>query len=415
MRFLVFLLTLIPLSSFSQEIWTLESSIQKAVKISPLMGAADASINSAEGAVTQSGSLPNPTIEVTSTNKLGINEGIGGNDLTQMSISQTIPLARLSNERNESRAQLQSTRYERDYQQLLLENTVAKAFHKLQITKAKFKLAEEQLDFADRYQQGRNGRDPLVRYLSPLEKKRLIIVRELANQEVASTEGEFGEAQSGFKTLLQLQVDTSEIAPLKPYVNTNDLKSLQEQSVKHSAVTALKFKQEAAEASIDLAKGKRIPDLTLTFFRELDFLNNKRQYFEGASLGITLPLWDFNSGEVSKARAESSKIKYEKQALEQELSSKLQQAHTHLAHLVGQAESYRTKILGPAEEVLKLTNSSFKSGEVNVLSLIDASNTYFDARERYLELLYESWVELAELRLAAGLSLISSNKAGGSL
>ena len=52
---------------------------------------------------------------------------------------------------------------------------------------------------------------------------------------------------------------------------------------------------------------------------------------------------------------------------------------------------------------------------MNVLSLIDASNTYFDARKRYLELLYESWVEMAELRLAAGLSLLNTNEAGGSL
>jgi cobalt-zinc-cadmium efflux system outer membrane protein len=205
-------------------------------------------------------------------------------------------------------------------------------------------------------------------------------------------------------------------APLKPYANNNDLKTLKDQSVNHTAIATLKYKLDAAEAAVDLAKGKRAPDLTFTFFRELDFLDNKRQYFNGATLGITIPLWDFNSGEVAKARAESIKVKNEKQALEQELSGKLQQTYTHLGHLVEQAENYRTKILGPAEEVFNLTNKSFKSGEVNVLSLIDASNTYFDARKRYLELLYESSVELAELRLAAGLSLISSTgKVGGSL
>lgn len=416
MRFLVFLSALIPLTSFSQELWTLESSVQAAIKVSPLMGAADAGVKSAEGSVTQSGSWPNPTIEVTGTNKLSINEGISGNDLTQMSFSQIVPLGRLSNEKSEATAQLRATQHAREYQQLLLEGSTAKVFHKLQITEAKFKLALEQLEFADRYQQGQKGRDPLVRYLSPLERKRLIIVRELANQEVASTEGEYGEAQSGFKTLLQLPENILyKTAPLKPYANSNDLKTLKDQSANHTSITTLKYKLEAAEASIGLAKGKRIPDLTLTFFRELDFLDNKRQYFSGATLGLTIPLWDFNSGEVAKAKADALKVKYEKQALEQELSGKLQQTYTHLGHLVAQADNYRTKILGPAEEVFSLTNKSFKAGEVNVLSLIDASNTYFDARKRYLELLYESWVELAELRLAAGLSLISSSKAGGSL
>lgn len=397
-------------SAADQKIWTLETSVEQAVRISPYMGVAEAEVKSAESSVSQSGAWPNPIVEATANNKLGIEDGQGGNDLTQMSISQTFPLGRLSNERAEAKAQLSSARQDRHYQQLKLENTAAQAFHKLQIAEAKFKLAQEQLEFADRYQIGRKGSDPLVRYLSPLEKKRLYIVRELAYQEVTNAEGEYNEAQSTFKTILQISGNSNyQVDILKPYQKENDSKKLEEQFAAHPALKALKYKLEATEASIDLEKGKRIPDLTLTFFRELDYLDNRRQNFNGVTLGITLPLWDLNSGNIAKAKVENLKVKYEQQAMEQELVTKLKQNQAHLVRLINQAESYRTKMLVPTEEVLKLTNSNFKTGGVNVLSLIDAKNTYFDARKRYLELLYESWIEAAELRLAAGTSLINNN------
>ena len=416
MKKLCILLVLFSSVSFGQSLWTLESSIQQVLKVSPIMGAADAQVKSSEGRFNQSGAWPNPVVELTGSNKLGINEDIGGNDLTQIAVTQAIVLGRLSDERRGADAELQAARSELIHQQLIVENAMAKAFHKLQINVAKFKLAQEQAEFADRYQQGTRGLDPLVRYMSPLEKKRLVIVRELANQKVAVAEGELIEAQSDFKTFLQLgEQKVFETEALSPPQKKYDLAELQNKQVDHAALVAMTRKQEVASAAVELAKSKRVPDLNVTLFRELDYLNNQRQHFTGITLGFTLPLWDLNSGEITRARAEGTKVKFEKQALETDLSSKLQQTYTHAGRLIEQAESYRSRILGPAEEVFKLTNSSFRAGEVNVLSLIDASNTYFDARERYLELLYETWVELAELRLAAGISLLDSNKTGGKL
>ena len=52
--------------------------------------------------------------------------------------------------------------------------------------------------------------------------------------------------------------------------------------------------------------------------------------------------------------------------------------------------------------MLQLTNKGFASGELNVLSLVDANNTYFDSRLNYLDLLYQARVELADVKLYAG-------------
>jgi outer membrane protein TolC len=57
-----------------------------------------------------------------------------------------------------------------------------------------------------------------------------------------------------------------------------------------------------------------------------------------------------------------------------------------------------------------LTRHSFAAGELNLLTLVDANNTYFDALARYLELQHESVLAAADLRLASGISLLETSK-----
>jgi outer membrane protein TolC len=52
--------------------------------------------------------------------------------------------------------------------------------------------------------------------------------------------------------------------------------------------------------------------------------------------------------------------------------------------------------------MLDITNKGFASGELKMLSLVDANNTYFDARLHYLNLLYQARIELADIKLYAG-------------
>ena len=52
--------------------------------------------------------------------------------------------------------------------------------------------------------------------------------------------------------------------------------------------------------------------------------------------------------------------------------------------------------------MLDLTDKGFTSGELNILSLVDANNTSFEAQLTYLDLLYQARIELAEVKLYAG-------------
>ena len=96
--------------------------------------------------------------------------------------------------------------------------------------------------------------------------------------------------------------------------------------------------------------------------------------------------------------------------VERDISAKILQSREQLARLIEQAGTFRANVIEPSRKVFELTRKSFAAGEVNLLALLDANNTYFDAEERYAALLGEQWLTAAELRLAAGHSVLVENK-----
>ena len=245
-----------------------------------------------------------------------------------------------------------------------------------------------------------------MRYLSPLERARLDILRETARQDVAFAEGKWSEAASQFRALLALPADGQpEAVALVPLAAPAALTELQGRLATHPALRASQYARDASRAQVNVARSQRFTDPSVSIFRERDTLAGSRQDYTGVMLGVQIPFWNANGGGVARAVAEADKADALLAAQRRDLESSLRQNHLHLGHLIEQAEHYRTRLLTPARQVLDLTRNGFASGEQNGLALVDASKTYFEAQARYLELLYDAWVEAAELRLAAGLAL----------
>ena len=401
--------------AFAQEAWTLKDSIKQALEVSPSIRSAHAEISAQKGELSQAGAWPNPSIELNANDKLGLQDNSGGIDLTEMSFNQPIPLGRLSRQKKESNARLKAAEANLFHQQLLQEAQAAQSFHTLQMMTAKLRLAEEQLKIVKDYQAEADNSSKrintgLVRFLTPLEKKRLNIILANAEQELATSEGEYSEAVSNFKTLLHLSDnDAYEVIELETVKSPETLDVLlKQQERSHPAIITLDYQQKAAEAGIVVARGEIFSDPTLSFFSERDFIHDKRRKFYGMAVNFELPLWDQKKGSIAKAKSEAEKLKYDLQAVKMELRSKVNKNYMHLNHLIEQIEHYKNQVLVPAQEVFDLTIKSFEVGEVDVLALVDANNVYFDSKKHYLELIYGAWLELAELRLSAGLSLVDN-------
>ena len=388
--------------------WTLNASVQRAVAVAPEIKTADAEIGKQQGNLQQASAWPNPSVSIQVDDKLGIEDAAGGYDVTQVAISQPLPLGRLTHQRQQAGAALASAEAQRRQQQLLLEHKVAQRFHALQLAEAKLQLEKKRLQQASRYQntgRQRTANDPLIRYLTPLERMRLDLVLQAAKQSTEVAEGEYNEVAASFKALLAMSINTElQMMPLALVPAPSAFNVLENTLQDHPALEADKQIVASARAGIAVAKSKRFDDPMLTLFREKDFLADRRQESTGVILSIQVPLWNQNNGSVSQARYAVHQAQAGLDLKQRELKTNLLKNYLHLGHLIEQAEHYRSKLLKPAQQVFKLTRKGFEAGELNILTLIDANNTYFDTQERYFELLQEGWLELSEVRKSAGLS-----------
>ena len=401
-------LMLIPLPSLAQQ-WTLESSVRQAMATAPELKMSLAEIKAYTDDINLSDMWPDPSIELRVDNKLGKDDHSGGYDLTDVVISQPIPLSRLNHQRSVAEAKLMASEYSRDYQVIKVQNRVARVFHELQLTSAQLAVAEKRYQLADELerQSRKNTSGVIVRYLSPLEKTRLKILREEASQSASSAEGKFSETLSEFARLLGIDTDMASVSELVPVEQVPDLESLTASQGTHAQLAEQQQQLIAATRQVDVERSSQMADPTVSLIRTRDTFDNGRDDVYGIMFNVQIPISDRTSTAVSKATHLASEKRIELDRMQRDLNIRLKQSHTHLNHLVEQAEEYRDKVLVPAGEMLDLTRSGFTSGELNLLNLVDANNTYFEARLKYLDLLYQAWVELADIRLYAGQSVLS--------
>ncbi len=393
---------------WGDEVWTLETSIRRTFEVAPEVRAAQAGVHAREAELTQAGAWPNPSVQVRADDRLGKDDGSGGYDFTQFALTQPLTRRRLARQREVAQALLAGAQANASAQRLALEHEIARVFHEVQNAAAALAAAEQRVQLTERLGQPETGRrDPLIRVLTPLDRLRLQILRESAQQALATAEGEHNEALSRFKALLLLPSDTAvTLTPLDTLPAAPALDAMHARLAHHPALTALAHDEDAARANVEAARAQRLADPAVTLFRERDFLGGRRQDINGVGLSVQVPLWHRNLGGVEKAKAEVDRAQAQQQAKQRDFAAQLRQSYLHLQHLIEQARRYRTELLEPAQRLFERTRRAFGSGEINVLALVDASNTYFDAHKRYTELLHDAWLETATLRLAAGVSAL---------
>lgn len=392
--------------------WTLDNSMRRVLSVAPEFSASQRMIQLREDEQQQARLWPNPEIEIRADETMGLDDGSGGYDINELTISQPIPFSRLAHQETQAQASLLASQSKKMQQQLMLEKKTALLYHQLQLESALYELSQQRLEVAERFMQEQNkNSNQLVRYLTPLEQKRLAILRETARQASTRAEGKLNEAASQFAVLLNLQPSQQtmpQLASLELMFEQLDLQALKQQLAQHPQLQLTQHEVDAAQAGIKVANASRYKDPSVNLFIERDRFNNQRETYSGISVSMELPLWNSNRRAQSVARAELINARTEHELQMRELNSQLQQSFMHYAHLLEQHKAYRSQLLIPAKQMFDLSRESFAAGEENILGLIDSHNSYFEIRAGYLQILASIAQELAHLRYAAGLSLLET-------
>lgn len=381
--------------------WDLTSSIQEALLQAPQLEAVKAEIEARQNQLEEVDNWPNPRLEIAIDDTVSLEQGGDGYAFSQFDIIQPLPIGRLDAETRQARVALTVVQSQQRYNLLEVEKTTANVFYTLQYRTDLLTLAEKKHNSLG--QLLTVNKDPLVRYFPRMERKRLGILREEAHQAMAAAEGEYQEAVSHFRVLLALpETHMPAIDSIQSVPTPQQLDMLLASLEQHPLLMSLEQSKTVAETGIEIARAQRRIDPELKLFSTRDVYAGREQTSTGVSLMFEIPLWQNSNRKVTRARADFYQQQAELKMQQRELNSRLRRNRLHLQHLIEQAKHYSEHILAPAQEILQLSQSGYRSGEIDLLHFIDAHNTYYDAQARHLRLIYEGWLETAELRYNAG-------------
>jgi len=401
----------------STEPWTLQRSIERGIAIAPELKSTQAGMRAGEGELERAGEWPNPSISLRVENNIRQQQMRNGYTIDQLSVSQPIPLWRLKHQQKVAEEGILAAKADVVQTRLNIESRVARLFLSLQLNHEKLTLAEQRLKFT--HKRIRSLREPtdasgIRRYIAPLDRSRLQLLHAAADQDTAEARNNYQESLEMFRTYLALPIDAPvTLAEMRPAATPVALPLLEKQIDADTVLLRrLHHRVLQAEAGVDLEHARRIDDPVLTFVREKNVnVNNQTFSFNGVLLSVSLPLWDRNDGNIEKARAEVMRAESQFDVAKRELTGSLRQSHIKLKHLLTQARHFKQAVLQPARNLLKATERNYDVGAATSLAMIDAYNTYFTARNRYLDILFRSHQKSIDLNQIVGRSFIASGDA----
>jgi outer membrane protein, heavy metal efflux system len=155
-------------------------------------------------------------------------------------------------------------------------------------------------------------------------------------------------------------------------------------------------RREAALLSV--SRRARIPDLDVTWLRnrELDKKTN------GFSLGVRVPLWNANRGEIARASAASALASAAAERALLDLTTALEGARQELDVASTQAEMLARDILPAATRSLELARFSYQEGETSLLDLLDAQRTFRETQHEAAASRFALALAMAEVQRLVG-------------
>lgn len=157
---------------------------------------------------------------------------------------------------------------------------------------------------------------------------------------------------------------------------------------------------DQATGELRLARREAIPALTIGPMAERDEATGSPRL--GFAAGISVPLWNWNTGVVTRRRAELERARYDRTATELAVQAEVREARSALDSATEEVRELTQSVLEPARENQRLLEIAYQAGKIDLPSLLLVRNQLLDAETDY----WDAWLarEQAWLRLQAATS-----------
>lgn len=145
----------------------------------------------------------------------------------------------------------------------------------------------------------------------------------------------------------------------------------------------------AAVATLRRARVEPIPNLTVQAGPQYD--NAAQETITNVNVVMSVPLFNYNQGNIRRAQADVRAAKAEVARKELELTARLATAFERYANARNLVRQYRDEILPDAREALNLVSEGYRQGEIDYLTLLTTQRTFFHNSLAYLEAMRDLW------------------------
>ena len=384
-------------SAQTRNSYSLQELINIALESSPQVLAARDQARAIKGQVSIARAIPNPEFEVSTGQQRSATGSLTVGNVSSWAVTQPLDMPYTRYPRvNAAEANLRAAEATRVAFEIETISRVQQRFYELMRRQAESRAADEDLSLTKeirdrmqlRYDVGETARFELIR--AQTEFLNAQIAQESSRLRIEQARSQLrqvvGHSVAADYAVVAEQPKTEVLPPLNIL-----LSEIQSQS---PDIQKARAEVEASESKLSFEKNSRLPRLSFKASQYNDPNFTDRLY----GLVVSIPIWDFKSGQVAEAEANASKAKNQLNAQSQSLDQQLETAYK-----LYQIASYQVKVLD--QEVVELASSarriaevSYRYGERGMLEYLDAQRTFRAARNDLIKARFDLAAVITEIQ-----------------
>lgn len=359
---------------------------QRAVRNHPALAIAQAKVQAARGKCVQVGLYPNPVVGY-------VGDEIGDNGTSGMQggfvAQEVVTAGKLRLNRAVAAQEVARAEQELAMWQFRVRTDVRTAFYNvlvaqrlIELTQQLAAIEEESVKTVDALMKTQEAsRVDLLQARVEADSTRLLLVNagnrhEAAWRTLATTVGEPNLPPG------PMAGDLEAICPAWTWDETRA--RILAQSPELAAAMA---EVARARCAVQSACADRMPNVSVETRVQRD--NSTGDNIAGVGVGMALPLFNRNQGNIARANAELVAAQRTVERVQLALQRRLADTFEHYANSRHQAEQYRQVILPNAKASLDMVTIGYRQGELDYLNLLTAQRTYTKSNLAYLDSVQE--------------------------